>query len=88
MTERQLSENKGFPFPRKEWVVVQWGRRWSCGGEGGEGYADIICKFCTRKVNILPFVNAKMLWVTSPNSIKYVQLICIINSIMDCYFNT
>ena len=29
------------------------------GGERGSRYADKICKFCTRKVNILPFVNTK-----------------------------
>ena len=40
-------------------------------GGGGSRYADIICKFCTRKVIILPFVNTKMIWISS-SSIKHI----------------
>ena len=66
--------------------VCEWGGvgGW---GEGGSRYADIICRFCIRKVTTLPFMIAKILWMSSPNSIKDVQVICIFNSLTD-YFNT
>ena len=40
------------------------------GGGCGSRYADIICIFCTRNDTILPFMSAKMSWMSSPNSIK------------------
>ena len=59
------------------------------GGEVcGSRYVDIIDKFFTRKVTILPFLNAKLLWMSSPNSTKRVQVICIFNSLTDYFFNT
>ena len=57
------------------------------GGGCGSRYADIICIFCTRNETILPFMSAKMSWMSSPNNIKYVQVICIFtcNSYTDYY---
>ena len=58
-------------------------------GKGsGSRYADIICKFCTRKVTFLPFMNAEMLCMSSHDSIKRVQVICILYSLTDYDFNT
>ena len=51
------------------------------GGGCSSRYADIICKLFTKKVTILPLINAKILWMSSPNSIKHVQVICIFNSL-------
>ena len=60
---------------RKKVFLFRGRKGWSFGEVGGGAvgggweeweYADIICKFFTRKVNILPFVNAKMLWMPSP----------------------
>ena len=75
---------------RKGWLF------WGGGGGGGLGvgcegggcgsrYADIICVFCTRNEPILPFMSAKMSWMSSPNSIKHVQVICKFNSYTDYY---
>ena len=47
------------------------------GGGCGSRYANIICIFCTRNETILPFMSAKMSWMSSPNSKKHVQVICI-----------
>ena len=57
------------------------------GGGCGSRYVDIICIFCTRNETILPFMNAKMSWMSSPKNIKYVQAICIFtcNSYADYY---
>ena len=46
------------------------------GRGGGSRYADIICNICNRKVNILPIVNTKILWMLSLNNIKHVQVFC------------
>ena len=69
--------------------MVVWGEGgvelgWEGGGCGSR-YTDIICIFCTRKETILPFMSAKMSWLSSPNSIKHVQVICKFNSNMDYY---
>ena len=82
MSEKKT--NNDFPFQRKEGVVVWRGRIWGVGGCGSK-YADIICIFCTRNETILPFMSAKMSWMSSPNSIKHVQVICICNSYTDYY---
>ena len=70
-------------------MVVWRGRSWGCGGGGGGGcgsrFADIICIFCSRNETILPFMSAKMSWMSSSNSIKHVQVICILNSYTDYY---
>ena len=79
-----------FPFfQRKEGVVVWRGRSWGVREVGGCGsrYADIICIFCTRNETVLPFMSAKMSWMSSPNSIKHFQVNCIFNSYTD-YYNT
>ena len=57
------------------------------GGGCGSRYADIICIFCTRNETVLPFMSAKMSWMSSLNNIKYVQVICIFthNSYIDYY---
>ena len=54
------------------------------GGGCGSRYADIIC---TRNETILPFMSANMSRMSSPNNIKYVQVICIFtcNSYTDYY---
>ena len=35
----------------------------------------------------LPFMNARMLWISSLNSIKHVQVIRIFNVLTEYYFN-
>ena len=47
--------------------------------------ADIPGLFCTNKVNVLPFVNAKLLWMSSLNSSKHFQGNC---SLTGQRFNT
>ena len=86
MSEKKTND---FPFQRKEGVVV-WGGgggvELGCEGGGcGSRYTDIICIFCTRNETILPFMSAKMSWISSPNSIKHVQVICKFNSNTDYY---
>ena len=62
------------------------GKELGCEGGGyGSRYADIICIFCTRNETFLQFMSAKMSWMSSPNSIKHVQDICIFNSFTDYY---
>ena len=63
-------------------MVVWQGRSWGVREVGvAADNADIICIFCTRNETILPFMSAKMSWMSSPNSIKHAQIICIFNLI-------
>ena len=41
----------------------------------------------SNKVTTLQFMNARMLCMSSPYSIKHVQVICIFNFLTDYYFN-
>ena len=70
---------------RKGWLFG--GEEAGCEGGGcGSRYADIICIFFfTRNETILPFMSTQMSWMSSPNSKKHVQVICIFNSYTDYY---
>ena len=69
---------------RKGWLFGGVGVGYEGGGCGSR-YADIICIFCTRNETILPFMSAKMSWMSSPNNIEHAHVICIFNSYTDYY---
>ena len=84
---------------KKSMVSLFRGRK-GClsGGVGGWGVWEgvwqqmvqiwyIIWKFCSNKVTALPFMNARILWMSSLYSIKHVQVIRIFNFLTDYYFN-
>ena len=87
MTETTVRKKVSLFRGRKGWSFGGVGGG-AVGGVGGVGICGYYLQIFTRKVNILPFVNAKMLWMPSPKCTKHVQVICIINFIMDYYFNT
>ena len=67
-------------------MVVWRGRRLGYGEGVWQQMLEIcyiICKFCTNTVTTLPFMNARMLWMSSAYSNKHVQVICMFNFLTD-----
>ena len=57
------------------------------GGVAADGSNMIYNLQILHKVTTLPFMNARMLYMSSPYSIKHVQVICTFNVLTDYYFN-
>ena len=56
------------------WQVGGWGVWEGCDSNWFKYDIHIICKFCTNKVTTLPFMNARMLWMSSPYSVNTSKL--------------